>query len=112
MGCIILFIVVSVVFALYSIPKLKQQETYKQDSISTATLERVWGIVDSVHRAELMEDEVYVELLEEYEDLKTRMENISGYVSDAESAIYELERKGIDVSEIEDAINNISSECE
>lgn len=76
-----IILVVAFVFILYSIPKLKQQEAQKQENISAAALERAWEIADSVHRAELMEDDIYIELLEEYEKLKSRMENIRNYVN-------------------------------
>lgn len=107
-GCVWLFVIAAAVVIVYYISSTKQAEGKKPLAVSERSLE----IADSIHREELMEDEVYVELLEKYEDLKARMDNISGYVSDAEDAIYDLERRGIDVSEIEDAISNISSECE
>lgn len=107
-GCIVYFVIVAVILIVYYVSGSKQTENDRPLVASERSLE----IADSIHREELMEDEVYVELLEKYEDLKTRMENISGYVSDAEDAIYDLEREGVDISEIEDAISNISSECE
>ena len=111
-GCIVMFIIVAILFVVYSVPQLKQTDVDNKPKLSNAAIKRAWQIADSVHRAELMEDEVYVELSEKYEDLKTKIDNINDYVSEAEDALFYLERQGVDVSELEDILSNISSECE
>ena len=92
----------------------EEREAKKRREIlsDTAAVNQAYRTYERVHRQQLMEDPDYSELYEKYEGIKDRILSIRGYVSDAEDALFDIERQGIDVSELEDILSNISSECE
>lgn len=111
-GCIILFVLLAVSFIVCSIPKFKQKEVENTYKPTKDELERAMYIADSIHLLELMDDPFYIEVFEENEELKEKMKRIKEYTEDLEGGLMYFERKGFDVSELQDAIDNINSECE
>ena len=111
-GCIVLFIIVAVSFVVYSIPKLKQQGSKTQHKLTDTQMERVWEVVDSVHRAELMEDPMFLDLYNENETLKQKLDFIRATADDMQEHIDYFENKGFNVSDMQDIIDNIISESE
>lgn len=73
-GCIVAFVLIAVVFVVFSVPRLKEMESTEKGQIDSAALERAWAIADSVKREQLMEDSDYVELLEIIEEQKEEIE--------------------------------------
>ena len=99
MGCIVLFILAAVAFIVFSIPRLKEMETQraiKQNSKDSVVMTRAWHIVDSVCRAELMDNPYYYELYEENIDLKDRLDDIRNTVEEMQEHIDYFESKGFD----------------
>ncbi len=111
-GCILFFIAGVVLFIMYSVPILKQQNAQEQNKLTDTELTRVWEIVDSVKHEELMDEPNYVTLYEENKELKDRLQRIKEYAEEMEDCLLNFEQKGFDVSELQDAIVNITSECE
>lgn len=111
-GCIILFIVVGLLFMVYSVPKLKKYDAQEQHRLTDTEMARVWEIVDSVKHEELMEEYNYAALYEENQELRERIKRIKECTEELEDVCFYFERKGFDVSEFQDAIDNIYSECE
>ncbi len=64
-----------------------------------------------LHRAE-GEPVLRAQMVEENEELRARLQRIAESASDLEDALYYFERKGFDVSEYQDHIDAILSECQ
>lgn len=111
-GCVVLFIIVAILFVAYSIPKLRQQESKTQQKLTGAQKERIWEVVDSVHRAELMKDPMFLDIFNENEALKQKLEFIRATADDMQEHIDYFENKGFNVSDMQDIIDNIISESE
>ena len=112
MGCIVLFIIIAVLFVFYSVPKLRHQESKKQHKLTDVQMERAWKIVDSVHRAKLMEDPMFLDLYNENEALKQKLDFIRAAADDMQEYIDYFENKGFNVSDMQDITDNIISESE
>lgn len=111
-GCIVLLILAAVAFIVFSIPRLKEMETQraiKQNSKDSVVMTRAWHIVDSVRRAELMDNPYYYELYEENIDLKDRLDDIRNTVEEMQEHIDYFESKGFDVSDMQAIMDNIVS---
>lgn len=111
-GCVVLFIIVAILFVAYSIPKLRQQESKTQHKLTDTQKERIWEVVDSVHRAELMKDPMFLDIFNENEALKQKLDFIRATADDMQEHIDYFENKGFNVSDMQDIIDNIISESE
>ena len=113
-GCIVVFVIAAICLSVYLISenrKFEQAELQKRLN-DTARIERAWRIADSIHHKQLMEDPDYAELYERFDDLKSRLKNISQYVDDAEGSLEYFESKGFDVSDLQGILDDIKCECE
>lgn len=111
---ILIFIVSAFVLAFYLGRNIKQSEAKERQELvsDTARTNRAYRTYERVHRQQLMEDPDYAALVEENEELRARLQRIAESANDLEDALYYFERKGFDVSEYQDHIDAILSECQ
>jgi septum formation inhibitor-activating ATPase MinD len=113
-GIISIPVVLLICFYFWKSPQIMEKENKGQQVLlsDTAAVNRANRTYQRIHNRLLMEDEDYAALYEENEELKGRVDNIKEYTEELENALFNLEQQGVDVSELEDIISNISSECE
>lgn len=99
---------------LWKQPQLKEKERQKRQELlsDTDAVNQAFRTYKRVHHQLLMKDTDFVLLYEENQELKDRLQRIKEYAGELEDCLFYYEQKGLDVSELKDAIVNITSECE
>lgn len=114
MGCVLVFIIAAILLALYLGNDIKKKDVKRKETVSdTASINNTaYRTYERIHLQQLMEDPMFLDLYNENEALKQKLDFIRATADDMQEHIDYFENKGFNVSDMQDIIDNIISESE
>lgn len=109
---IVAFVIGALVVTICLGYNLKTSQSDNESVSDTVSVNVAHRTYERVHRQQLMEDPDYAELYNENEMLKERLQNIQDYAEQLDNDLFDIEVKGIDVSDCQDYVQSIIDECD
>ena len=109
---IVAFVIGAIILSLYIGYDTNTSQSSTRFAHDSAAINSAHRTYERIHHEQQMEDPDYAELYNENEMLKERLQNIQDYAEQLDNDLFDIEVKGIDVSDCQDYVQSIIDECD